>query len=169
MSGVFNQAIGLYEERGTEETGRFLVWPLAFERFMESPVVGVGISKGATYVPDMGKEVTPHNSFLYIGLTSGLVPFGFFATYWIVAARRAYRLKDQARSEAPFQVPLLVYTFIVACFSAGAFMFPWAVVTLSMAMSAGGPRRVHRLFARRMVQTGSPGLATLARRDTAAG
>src|SRR5262249_17520571 len=33
-AGVFDRATSLYQERGLEETGRFLVWPLAIERFL---------------------------------------------------------------------------------------------------------------------------------------
>ena len=42
ISGMFNDAIGHYDQRGTEESGRLLVWPLAIERFLESPLIGVG-------------------------------------------------------------------------------------------------------------------------------
>jgi O-antigen ligase len=135
ISGIFDQAIGRYEERGTEETGRLLVWPPAIQRFLNSPILGVGAANSATYVPAMGREVTPHNSFLYIGLSAGIVPLVFFAAYWITAAKQAYRANEQRHTEAPFQAPLLIYTFIIASLGAGQFMFSWAVVTLTMITS----------------------------------
>src|SRR5262249_13069479 len=73
-AGVFDRATSLYQERGLEETGRFLVWPLAIERFLRVPLTGVGASHIDTFVPEKGIAVSPHNSFLFIALASGVVP-----------------------------------------------------------------------------------------------
>src|SRR5207249_9674608 len=50
LSGPFDVAITLFEERGAEETGRLLVWPLAIARFLDSPIIGVGAANSGTYV-----------------------------------------------------------------------------------------------------------------------
>ena len=42
--GVFDQAFHAYTRRGTEETGRLLVWPLLIEKFLNSPFIGNGAS-----------------------------------------------------------------------------------------------------------------------------
>src|SRR5262249_20680242 len=84
-SGYFDQTIGFYEERGAEDSGRFAVWPLVIERFLDSPLIGV--DDVATYVPEMQKEITPHNSFLFVGLASGIIPLAFFVAYWIKAVK----------------------------------------------------------------------------------
>ena len=76
--GVFDGIIGHYTERGMEETGRLLVWPLAIERFLSSPLLGVGAGNIATYVPSVHKHFTPHNSFIYIALASGVLPLALF-------------------------------------------------------------------------------------------
>jgi O-antigen ligase len=151
VSGVFDESIGLYNERGTEETGRLLVWPLAIERFFESPIIGVGVSKSATYVPASGAEITPHNSFLYLALSSGIIPFALFLAYWITACGRALKSNSRQIPETPFLLPLFIYTLIMCSLVAGEFFYPWAIVTLSMAMSASAynqvPKRTVRLVA----------------------
>lgn len=149
LSGLFERSVGLYTERGTEETGRLLVWPLVIERILASPLSGVGISAIGTYVPGGDVPVTPHNSFLGVGLASGIIPLAFFIAYWIKAMRGAYRLSRRGLQDAPFQLPLILYTFVTAFLSNGAFLFPWAMVTLCTAMSADVPRRVHRLIVSR--------------------
>jgi len=148
ISGIFDDAIGHYDQRGTEESGRLLVWPLAIERFLESPLIGVGVEELGTYVPEMGKEITPHNGFLYVGLASGIIPLAFFVGYWIQAIRGAWSSNKRGLPNAPFQRPLLIYTLIVSSFGAGVFMFPWAVVTLCHAMPRSKTRIVGRIVRR---------------------
>ena len=134
VSGLFDQAVTSYSTRGTEDSGRFAVWPIAFERFLASPLFGVGAEEIATYVPEMDKEITPHNAFLYVGLMSGIIPLGFFLGYWFKAIKGAYELSGNGLQDASFQLPLIVYTFIQAFFLAGLFMSPWAIVVLCNAI-----------------------------------
>lgn len=140
LSGLFDRSIELYTERGTEETGRLLVWPLVIERILASPLSGVGADAIGTYVPGGDHPITPHNSFLAVGLASGIVPLAFFTAYWIKAMRGAYRQSRGGLQDAPFQLPLIIYTFIIVFLSAGAFMFPWAIVALCNAMPRPGSR-----------------------------
>jgi len=148
VSGIFDEAVGHYEQRGTEESGRLLVWPLAIERLLESPFVGVGMDKLGTYVPQIGKGITPHNGFLYVGLASGIIPLVLFVAYWVKAARGAWSSNKRGLPNAPFQIPLFVYTLIVSSFGAGVFMFPWAVVTLCHAMARNKTRAIVRIVQR---------------------
>jgi O-antigen ligase len=141
VSGAFDRAIGVYQERGTEETGRLLVWPLVMQRFLNAPMTGVGLTEIGTYVPQFNEAITPHNSFLYVGVASGIIPLAFFIAYWLKAGKGAYRLINHQRSEGPFCLPLYIYTLIIAFLGAGEFMFSWAVVTLTMVTAAGHLRR----------------------------
>ena len=50
-SGVFQQAIDSYLMRGTEETGREKLWPLALERLLNSLWTGVGLEDIPTRAP----------------------------------------------------------------------------------------------------------------------
>src|SRR5262249_40460168 len=90
-SGMFAQMTSFYGSRANEETGRFLVWPLVIARFLDSPLIGVGVSNSGTFVPLKMHEITPHNALLFVALTSGIVPLVFFVLYWWRAARGALR------------------------------------------------------------------------------
>jgi O-Antigen ligase len=136
-SGLFDRTLGFYAARATEETGRFLVWPLALERFLGSPLTGVGISKIATDVPLGDHPITPHNSFLFIALASGFIPLIFFIASWMQAAKRAFRPNPQHLPDAPFLIPLLIYALLISLELNQPYLTPWMTVTLVTAMSAG--------------------------------
>jgi O-antigen ligase len=140
--GLFEQSMAAFATRGTEETGRLLVWPLAIERFLSSPLAGVGGRNVETYVPFAHKPISPHNTFISIGLASGIVPLTFFLAYWVRAIRGALRSNAKRLPDAPFRIPLLIYIFLIELTTSGTFMFPYAVTTLSMAMAAGAPHQV---------------------------
>jgi O-antigen ligase len=145
-SGLFDQVGAFYASRGTEESGRGLIWPIALERFLNSPLAGVGVSKVATYVSGRG-EFTPHNSFLFIALTSGIIPLAFFVAYWWRVARSALHAYTERTVDAPFCLPLVLYTFLLSQ-TTNILMDPWVIVTLCTAMAAGAPRRVRRIIVR---------------------
>jgi O-antigen ligase len=141
LSGLFDQALASYQNRFGQETGRLQVWPLALERFWDSPWFGVGVSNVATDVPGR-KPVTPHNGFLHVGLSSGLVPLLFFVAYWWRSGRAALAKARQPSRDARFQIPLWLYAFLITFQLGVAFMAPWSIVILGVAMSRGsGPRR----------------------------
>jgi hypothetical protein len=141
-TGIFEQVIVSYGGRGTMETGRLLVWPLAIRRFLNSPLLGVGFRDIATYVPRAG-SIAPHNSFFLIALASGIIPLAFFVAYWWRAARGALRLTAESSAYAAFGIPLLIYTFLSAQSSSGAFMEMWGIVALSMTTALGVVGPVH--------------------------
>lgn len=147
--GLFERVVASYAARGTEETGRLLVWPLALKRLLSSPLVGVGASKLATYVPGSGRPIQPHNSFLFIALGSGIIPLAFFVAYWIRAAWMAFRSNVARLGDAPFRIPLLIYGLLIVLVHDTAFTFPWMVVTFSTAMAVGAHHRVRRIVVRR--------------------
>jgi O-antigen ligase len=130
VSGVFDESISHYAERGREETGRFAVWPLVIDRFLETPFLGVGEAKLGTYVPEAGLEISPHNGFLYFALASGIVPLLFFVGYWVKAIVRAFRATSQGLADSAFKLPLILYALIATLLSNGSYMYAWAVVVL---------------------------------------
>jgi O-antigen ligase len=135
-SGLINHIVSNYEERATEETGRFLLWPYVFDRIWESPFLGVGVSEIATDTPERGDAIsTPHNSFLFFALSSGMVPFLCYLAFWIRVVRGS--MFDATRSEySPFRAALLIYVF-VALFLGDVSAEPWTV--LALAVAAGPP------------------------------
>jgi O-antigen ligase len=143
-SGVFDRMAAAYTTRATEESGRFLVWPLAIERFLQAPLTGVGVSDMYTYV-NTKRAHTPHNGFLYVALASGVVPLLFLVGYWWRAARGALRAQRVPTIEAPFCLPLLIYAFLITMEGNLPFMKPWAIVALAIALTAASPYRVRRV------------------------
>jgi hypothetical protein len=133
-SGVFDREIGLYVTRGTEDTGRLTAWPVMIKRIIDAPLVGVGADEVLTYIPEDGHETSPHNAFIYIALAAGAFPFMLFVGYWVKAAWGAHEQSRIGMRDGPFQLPLLIYTFINACLGVGVFMYPWAIVTLCHVM-----------------------------------
>jgi hypothetical protein len=133
-SGLFEHAFSAYEERSTEDSGREKLWPAAVERIFESPetiFIGVGLSKAGLDALSARKTVTPHNSFLYFTLSSGLVPAALFIAFWIQAAWRSLHAKEEQESDA-FRFPYLIYSFVAVMLGDLGFMSPWALLTLSV-------------------------------------
>jgi O-antigen ligase len=136
---LLDQIISNYEQRGTEETGRALVWPLATKRFLESPIFGVGVSKIATWIPEATISIPPHNSFLFFPLSSGIVPAALYIAFWIRAVRRSF--SDVGASEySPFRTPLLLFVLVAFIFG-DINVAPWAVVSLVV---GAGSHNSHR-------------------------
>ncbi len=148
-SGLFERIIALYATRGLEDTGRLAVWPLVIERFLSSPLIGVGDSHIATRIPS-GPWIMPHNSFLQLALGSGVVPLVFFLGWWIRAFREVFGTNVTQRPDAPFRLPLLIYAFLISLQL--TFLIPWMIVTLSMA--TGPPRRLRWVKRQDMAQYG---------------
>jgi O-antigen ligase len=152
--GVFDQTIARYTTRSTEETGRSLVWPLAIERFLSSPLLGVGAANVRTHLPGRHKAtITPHNGFLYFALSSGVLPFALFVAWWIRAAQNVFSYGEQL-DDGPFRSPLLAYTFVNMMFSDLAFMVPWSTLMISVAMAPNTPYGVRCLVVHRKASDG---------------
>jgi len=146
--GLFDQVGAFYAARGTEETGRLVIWPLVLDRFLNTPLTGVGIARVMTYLPShIG--ITPHNHFLFIALVSGIIPLAFYMAYWWRAVQGAFRAYTERTVDAPFCIPLVLYAFLVGN-TTNMILEPWVIVTLSIATAAGAPRRVRRIIVRQI-------------------
>ncbi len=129
--GVFDQAVRSYSLRAGEETGRFRVWPLLIERFLGSPLIGVGAAHPGA-VTSTGKYVTPHNSFLLFAVASGVLPLLLFCAYLVRSGLAALRTGKSSEYESAFHLPLVVYAVLITCAGNTDFMSPWAIVSLSL-------------------------------------
>jgi hypothetical protein len=131
-SQLFDRVVERYEARGLEDTGRLVLWPHVVDRIWTSPLVGVGVNDLSTYIPERADSIaTPHNSFLYIALSSGFVPLLCWALFWLRTGTRL--LSDgPSRQYARFQLPFLLYALIE--FSLGDMNNdPWVLVALAVA------------------------------------
>jgi hypothetical protein len=150
-TGLFKPMADFYAARGVENTGRLTVWPLVLERFLSAPLGGVGISNIGTSTP-RGKVITPHNSFLYIALASGVVPLIFFLGYWIRTAREAFGPNVAQVPDAPFRLSLFIYVLLIDLQLNAYFMTPCTLVTLCVVSSTPYQlRRTKRLKLRAKV------------------
>jgi O-antigen ligase len=86
-SGIFDRIIESYSGRATEETGLFILWPLAIGRILEAPFVGVGVDEVIS--TDLNISTTPHNGILYVALASGIIPVLFFLAWKGISAIEA--------------------------------------------------------------------------------
>ena len=109
-AGMFDGIIASYAERGAEETGRGIVWPAAFARFIEAPLFGVGVSNVFTLLPS-GRNVSPHNALLWVALASGAIPALLFVVFWTRALRVALRAYLVGAAD-PSLLPLMVFALL---------------------------------------------------------
>jgi O-antigen ligase len=131
-SGLFQESVSKYTERGLEETGRFVLWPPVIHRIIDSPLFGVGYPNLSTDIPGSdGSISTPHNSFLFFGLSSGLLPLALYLIFWIQMARRSFFTVSGFESSA-LRLPLLVYAFITF-FLSDISTEPWAILCFTVA------------------------------------
>jgi hypothetical protein len=79
---------------------------------------------------------TPHNAFLRFWLSSGVVPFALFLTFWVQAASRSALRGDKQDTDA-FRLPFLFFTLVDIMFGDTSFMSFWALLVLSVV--AGSP------------------------------
>ena len=129
--GFFDSTATRFAQRGLVDSGRLSVWPLAIQRILESPLSGVGVQHVATYLPLAGVSTMPHNSFIFLALSSGVIPLLFFAVYWAQLFATTLRGSATSNGERSFESSLLVYSFLIAMSLGAAFQFPWMVATLA--------------------------------------
>ena len=128
--GVFDTVAERYLARAEEDTGRLELWPIVVQRYLDSPLLGVGESQLATYIPGRAAYM-PHNSFLCFALASGSIPLLFFIWYWVRAFKRSFQ-SWAAWDYGSLRVPLLIYTLLVSFAGDYVFMIPWGMLALSL-------------------------------------
>lgn len=155
-SGLFDQATDAFFERGMQETGRGIIWPLVFERFLDSPWEGVGLAH--IHTPLGLKAVYPHNGILYVALASGIIPLAFFLAYLLRASWMTFRADAKWFPEGRFLPPLLALTFAEIMVADESFMSPWIIVVLTYAVSRDRPSGGVQLAAPQILRPGPEGL-----------
>ena len=134
-AGMFDGIIASYAERGAEETGRGIVWPAAFARFIEAPLFGVGVSNVFTLLPS-GRNVSPHNALLWVALASGAIPALLFVVFWTRALRVALRAYLVGAAD-PYLLPLMVFALLEVVVLDTAFMSSWHLVVFCRCVATG--------------------------------
>lgn len=135
ISGVFDDLIGYYLHRGTEETGRSKLWKWAFSGFLDSWWSGVGVSHAKVIDANTGNRYGPHNALLFFGYSSGIVPLGLFILYLAQATRGALRARTQSEYDSPYKLPLVSFALLTIMVADENFMSPWHLVVFCAAIA----------------------------------
>jgi hypothetical protein len=135
VSGAFQETVDYYLARGTEESGRGKVWPLALQRMINSFWTGVGLEAIPTWTSSE-KAITPHNGLLYIGLGGGILPLMCFLGYLArMGVRTFHILRSVDVGEAALLPPLVTFGLIEVMSLDLVFMSAWVVVVFGLAAS----------------------------------
>jgi len=124
VSGVFDNLIGYYVHRGAEESGRSHLWSRAFRGFLDSWWIGVGISNTLS----AGGSFGPHNSFLFFGQSSGVIPLALYIAFLAQATRGALRARTLKTPDSPYILPLVSFALLNAMLGDVRFMSHWLMV-----------------------------------------
>jgi hypothetical protein len=138
-SGVFQEQINRYLERGTVESGRAVVWPLALERALDSLWTGVGFD-ALTLKTGWRRYTTPHNALLYLVLGWGIVPMICFLGYLALAVTGAFHiLRKNLVGEAALLPPLVIFAMLQLMIADTFFMLAWVAVVFALATMKRAP------------------------------
>ena len=123
---VFKERIFNTIERG--ETGRNDLWVAAFDIFLDNIVLGVGITPAASLGEMFRYQGTmhyPHNIFLWVLMSTGIVGFLFFIQFLLRLAKDLY--KSYSNSRNVLFIILFILNIFLLSKSGGAIrsMFGW--------------------------------------------
>lgn len=137
VAGVFDGLIGYYLHRGAEETGRSRLWSWAFTEILESWGFGVGLadtlSGGGT--SSTGHSYGPHNSFLFVWLSSGYISIACYIAYLVQVTRGAFLARTQKNHDSPYILPLVSFALLAVMVADETFMSPWHIMVFSAAIT----------------------------------
>ena len=135
LSGLADDIIAYYLARGGKDSGRNLVFRESFSRFLDSWWVGVGLSNATILRPGHVVGTATHNSFLFIGLSSGVVPLAFFIGYIWYAGRAAFQFYKEKSGNSPFLLPMFLFGTLEMMILTYPFMSHWFMVVFSTILS----------------------------------
>ncbi len=135
LTGLADNIIGSYFERGSVESGRSYLWRVGFARFLDAWWGGVGLSNSQIFQPGRIVGSGPHNTLLLIGLSSGVIPLILFIRYLVKVARGAFQSRRERSGYAPFLLPMFVFAMLEIMSLDWAFMSPWVMVVFATILS----------------------------------
>ena len=139
FTGAFERSISSYSERGLEDSGREILWPESIERIWDAPIFGEGLSK-AVIPLSTTKLSPPHNSFLYLALSSGIIPLLLFGAFWLRLGWRTV-FHPSAQVNDSFNLPYLAFIFPSLLLGDTGFMSMGALLITSLVATASIAQR----------------------------
>jgi O-antigen ligase len=138
-TGVFDDWLNYYFVRAAEQSGRERLFPIAMERILDSPWIGVGLADVAIR-NSVGKFINPHNGLLHIALGAGIFPMLCFVRYLVQSITGALRIlwKEHSSGETALVPPLVMFALVEIMILDFSFMSPWVVVAFSLASTQQG-------------------------------
>lgn len=130
----FSKRINVTLEEG--DTGRNEIWDAALLIIEDNLIIGVG-KAGAIPVMNeyLGRDKDPHNVYLYVLITSGIVGFSFFMTFIFRLGRDLYKKYKYDKNVLFFVIFLILLFFM---FKSGGFInktFLWFYFALLIGVS----------------------------------
>jgi O-antigen ligase len=135
LTGLVDNIIGHYSERGTVESGRTYLWRHGLDKFLDSYWGGVGFSNAIINQPGQEVGSGPHNALLVIGLSSGVIPLILFMGYLLKTARGAFQFRRERSGYAPFLLPMFSFALLEMMILDWTFMNPWVMVVFATILS----------------------------------
>lgn len=143
LTGVFDGLIAYYLHRGAEETGRSRLWAWAIDKIWGAWGMGVGMSNSFFIVDEeSGETAGPHNSFLFILLSSGFIPLIFYVAYLFQATKGAFRAQGQNNPDSPYLLPMVSFALLAVMVADTTFMSPWHMIVFSLAIATPNVMRI---------------------------
>lgn len=136
ISGTFSRAIQSYVIRSTEDTGRTMIWRSYINKISESPLIGQGFENTLIRTVE-GRYAAPHNMFLYLWVSSGIIPVLLLIWLLVRASIRSLRYKPAEEEIDP--VPLIVYAGFYCAISSLSVLSVWGVAIFAYCATLAAP------------------------------
>lgn len=117
-----------YETRLTIDTGRFELLEIGIEQLKTVPFWGIGADNIFFQISSY-TTTTPHNPFLVVGLSSGIIPLILFFILWLLVIKSLFQ-KNGDKYREIIKLPLFVFIFITSFISNGIFTSVWVVSSM---------------------------------------
>jgi O-antigen ligase len=131
ITNIFSQSAQSYQTRALEDTGRLEIWQTFGESLRENPFTGAGASDTVLRIEfsTYSRRASPHNLFLYMWYSSGLIPLILMLILYIVLWIRSFRFKPEKSQLDP--LPMILYLSLIAMVSTLTALVVWGCIVVA--------------------------------------
>ena len=127
---LITQGWSYYSARGSEDTGRFLIWPIAVKTIVQQPFLGYGADNIELFSLERMRSYSPHNGIITLWLTSGFLPVIPFTIMWLRAIMRSRKRTVISYYRELDNFPIIIYAFLEMLISNYYFITIWSVAAI---------------------------------------